>query len=528
VRSAKERPGFAVNTLWTWASVAANILMAVFVTRLLVRRLGAEAYGLWAIVFGLVDYFWFLDLGMRAAVVKYVAEHRALGHERELVKTLNAAFLYYFLVGTVMLGVTWVLAARSPQLVVMSPRFYTTFASMVLVTGCGWAINAVFVSFAASLEAIQRFDLSYRIMIAVSVVRVLVIVVLLESGFGLLEVVIAAVGSQLLQTALLWGPFRRHFPEFHWHFWDIDRATLSKMFRFGVHVVPSTIGALLLVQGPSVVIGYAWEATFAGYYVLPRRLVQSFLELVYRLGSVTTARASELAARRDRDALVNLGIESNRYSLAIFLPVAVFFGIYGDALLTVWLGPGSGYAAISAPLLPVFLLGVLAEASQMCSGATLYGLGRHQVFAWLLLLEGAAAIGCVYVFSAQHNLMGAAIATSALMVLNRGIVTPTLLCRELKYPVMAYVGTILIRPLTIGLVAALATIGLRLTVLPGKGLVEVAIAGACSVGLYLILAGRYLVFPHHQDRIIARVRVWAPALGAPFQWWLGTGRRVGP
>ena len=67
------RPGLAANTLWTWASVAANLAVAIFVSPLIIRRLGDEAYGLWALVFSMAEYYTLVDMGIKSAVVKYVA-----------------------------------------------------------------------------------------------------------------------------------------------------------------------------------------------------------------------------------------------------------------------------------------------------------------------------------------------------------------------------------------------------------------------------------------------------------------------
>jgi O-antigen/teichoic acid export membrane protein len=499
--------------------------MAVFVTRLLIRELGDEAYGLWAIVFGVVEYYTLLDFGMRAAVVKFVAEYTALQRTRDLTITLNAAFLYYVALAAVLFAVTALLGSTAVRFFVVSPEYHEPFTRMVLIAGAGWAFSVLFSWFGACLEAIQRFDLSYRIMIGVNILRVIGMLTLLGLGFGLVPVITVAVLSQVLQGVLFWFPFRRHFPEFRWTFWDVDRSTLTRMLRFGFQVVPSTVGVVLLLHGPALAIGSVMPAEFAGYYALPRRLIQAVLDLVHRLGAVATSRAAELSAREDRAGLVKLGVQANRYSLVTFVPVAVCLGAYGDALLRVWLTPS--YAVMSAPLLPVFLIGaLLADASQFSSSSILFGMGRHQRLSWLWFIEGIVSVALVYSGAAAGSLLAAATASTAVTILSRGVIAPLILCRELDYSVRPYFVAIASRPLLVGTVVGVATVALRLWILPGRNFLEIAAGSALSCGLYFVLAGRYCVFPQHQDRVLALARKRAPALEGVLAFWFGDRRSL--
>jgi O-antigen/teichoic acid export membrane protein len=60
-----------------------------------IHHLGDERYGIWALVFSLVDYYALVDFGFRSAVVKYVAHFRATG-EMNRLETLISTGLAYF------------------------------------------------------------------------------------------------------------------------------------------------------------------------------------------------------------------------------------------------------------------------------------------------------------------------------------------------------------------------------------------------------------------------------------------------
>ena len=66
---------FAVLLLWNSAAFVVSLVSAFVLSPLVVRGLGIEAYGVWALVFSMLEYLNVVDLGIRSATVKYVAHH---------------------------------------------------------------------------------------------------------------------------------------------------------------------------------------------------------------------------------------------------------------------------------------------------------------------------------------------------------------------------------------------------------------------------------------------------------------------
>lgn len=514
------RRGFLVNTLWTWAAVVTSLALALLVTPLVIRRLGPDAYGLWVLAFSFTEYYSIVDLGVRSAVVKYVAQHTTLGETDELHRVLNTAFAYFGLGGVALLVFTLLIAPVVSGMFDVPPELRATSVHVLMATGAGVAATFAFMWLGASLEAIQRFDLSYRIMIGINIARVAAMVALLLLGFGLFAVVAIALAARLLQCVLVYRAFMRQFPGLHWSRQLVSRSTFRKLFGFSVFTLPSTAGAMLLEHGPGVIVGFALPVAYVGYYNLPRRLLQSVLDLVHRMGSVTTARSAELAARNDRAGLVRLAVQSNRYGLVVFMPATIFLWLFGEAVFRVWLTPQ--VAAISAPLLPIFLMGVvLADASQFNSSSMLYGLARHRVFGFLLLAEGLVSSALVYYFARAGSLWHAALAASALMIINRGFLTPYLLCLHLQYSLVRYLAEVSIRPLASGVLAGAVMWGLKAAGLPVSSLLDLALAGLLTTGVFALIAGRACVLAEHRDWIVTLVARRAPALVPATRAWLG-------
>src|SRR5437763_14180648 len=88
------RRQYFVNIFWSWLSAATLILNGMLVAPYLIRKLGTNTYGIWALGLSLIEYFWLIDLGVRPATVKLTAEFRALGKWDSLNGMISTASAY--------------------------------------------------------------------------------------------------------------------------------------------------------------------------------------------------------------------------------------------------------------------------------------------------------------------------------------------------------------------------------------------------------------------------------------------------
>src|SRR5262245_25740387 len=98
------------SVLSNWASVFASIVVTFFLSPFVVRALGAAAYGVWVLVGSTIGYLVLLDLGLRGAVVRFVAAGHARGDHEAAGRALGAALLVRLLMAVFVLAATLVLA----------------------------------------------------------------------------------------------------------------------------------------------------------------------------------------------------------------------------------------------------------------------------------------------------------------------------------------------------------------------------------------------------------------------------------
>jgi O-antigen/teichoic acid export membrane protein len=321
----------------------------------------------------------------------------------------------------------------------------------------------------------------------------------------------AVVLSQVLTYVLTFIALRRCFSGLCFAFRFVNGKTLLQMAHYGVYTLVSTLATLLVNQGPVLLVGRLLSALYVGVYSLPVRLLANLTDAVAQIAMVMVASTADLSARGELRAVSGLAIVVNRYCLALFLPLSIVLWVYGADIFRLWVG---GDAAMeSARLLPVLVLGAtFGVAGQHNSNAALFGLGKHRGFAYGLLIEGLLGASGIALVLPTYGLLGAVAVSTVLLLANRGLWAPWLVCRHTRTPFFWYMREIYLRPIVTAAPVLLGASLLRLSVLPGTSWPELATAAA-SIGLVTYaLAWAVCVRPEHRSGI------WRHARGSLPPW----------
>jgi O-antigen/teichoic acid export membrane protein len=495
---------FVRNVLWNWLGTAISLFIGFVLSPYLILKLGADGYGVWAITFALVEYYWFFDLGFRSATVKFVAHYSALQDANNVRAVISTAIVYSAIAGGLVLGAALVFAPRLERFFQIPANLRGSFQTLVLLVTFNWSLGLVLNVFNASLEAVQCFEYSTKASIVSAIVRAAGWASALYLGYQLIAIGVVAVLSQLAGYAVNYVYFQRVFPGSQF---SIRRASFAKareMARFGIHTFVMTISNQLLNQGAPVLIGHFRAAAFVGFYNLPVRLLQYTTELVGRIGIVTNTNAAELAVREGSQGLRELAIYVNRYCLVIFMPVAILLWTHGPRLLAFWVG--APFAGHSAAVLPILLAGyVVGVVGQFSAGMLLQGLGKHQRYARSLLLEALAVLILLAIAIPRWGIVGAAWVSAALMTLNRGFIASWLVSKTLGLRFARYVLGVYAAPIAVMAPMLALALWLRSTILPGSSWIQIAVAASLVATGYYALAFFVALEPRHRGLLLSWV-----------------------
>lgn len=500
--SSRRGKRFVVNLLWNWMGVGAMLAAGLVLSPYLIAKLGPEAYGVWVLSFALVENYGFLDLGFRSATVKYVAHYWATGEPARVNEVLNTVVAYSATVSTALFLAILVGSRHLDRFFKVSPAYVHSFRTLVLLISLSWCLGFVFHNFTASLEAVQRFDLSNKASVIMTVYRVTGTFILLSMGRGLVEIGILVISAQMLGYSLYFLLFRHIFPQLRLSPRYASKATLKKMGSFGIHTFLVSIANMILTQSPALLIGHFLPAAFVGYFAAPNRLLQYTGEAVNGVGIITNTNAAELHAQGNSQPLPRLAIFTNRYCVTLFMPIAIALWVFGAPIFQLWV---PSIARYSAPLLPILLLGYLiGVVGQFSSWMLLQGMGRHQAYARSMIAEAALCLAALIFVVPAYGIMGAAAVTSVLMILNRGLFTPWLVSREIKFSFPRFVVSTYFWPFVSAIPAFTVAILLKATVLPGRNWLQIG-AAIAMIGVVYFSVALFLCVPQDHRALI---RLW--------------------
>jgi O-antigen/teichoic acid export membrane protein len=336
------------------------------------------------------------------------------------------------------------------------------------------------------VEGYQRFDLTSRVWILTIVLRTVGLVAVLALGYKLKAMAAVAIASLAVGYAYNYYNLREVFPALHFSFSRIKLSMFQRMLGYGVHTSVATVAMQLLNQAGPLLVGHFLPTAFVGYFLLPVRLLRYSVDMVCKVGLVTGSNAAEMAARKECDGVYKMGLYVNRYCYALFAPLALALSLYGTELLRVWINPE--FALNGGPIVTVIAVSTTwGIAAQFNSSSILYGLGKHQRFAYSLLLEAILSSVAIYVAIPRYGIMGAAWVTAVFMVGNRGLVTSWLFARAVEHSFGAYLRGVYLRPTLAAIPTFLVGWWVKVHWLPGKKWIEVL------GGMGLVAATYYLV-----------------------------------
>jgi O-antigen/teichoic acid export membrane protein len=150
----------------------------------------------------------------------------------------------------------------------------------------------------------------------------------------------------------------------------------------------------------------------------------------------------------------------------------------GKSFIEVWVG--SKYVASAYPVMLVLLLPTTLMLAQSASGRTLWGMAKHQTWAWVVLAEGAANLILSVVLVRPYGILGDAIGTAIPLTCSMIFFLPSHLCRLLRIRLRTYLYSAFVFPLALCVPLLAALLLMRRWFIPhrlGPLLIQVGIAG---------------------------------------------------
>jgi O-antigen/teichoic acid export membrane protein len=382
------------------------IILTVIVTPIMVRKLGAECYGVWAMLNSVVSLSGFFAVGFNDALIKHVS-HALSINDRVFASRLIRSNLFVFSCVTLTLVLlAWTLSAFVVESIIRpSPSYlYSSKVAFVVVTAT-FGLSLVSGSYGAVLAGLRRYDLLAGWAILVSLFARLV-----QGGVALIHpdlVCISVWGLvvQVLSLAAMVVLVRRIVPGLSISPRPFSDA-LSRLSGFSVYRVLDAVLALGFLQFDRALVGVMVGVENVMYYSVPSTVAQMLGHGSGAVASPLLPTASCLLAQKEREKLQTLYFRATRILGWFVLSGVAILAVFSDKLLEIWLG--IDFAANAGPALRWLVLAWGMIALTNVAANVIYGMGQAKVNMLYRLIQTTFAIVGILVFVPAYGVQGAA------------------------------------------------------------------------------------------------------------------------
>lgn len=386
------------NSIYGFSTWLLPLAVSFIATPVIVKSLGHEDYGIYALVLGFIAYSFNFNVGR--AITKFIAEYRTNGENEKISEVISATLFINLFVGIFGLVLIFALA-----------KFLAADILKIPLESQGKTVNALYIAgltifflmlnqvFYAILQGLQRFDAYAKIFNLNNILLISGNLALALAGFGLLALLswnLLITSLSAMVSALV---AKRLLPEFSFNL-KFRREALRLVFGYSSGVIAYQILAnILLIFERSWITGKLGAESLT-FYVVPMMLALYIHSFISSLMIVIFPLASEL--NNEKEKLLRLYLKATKIVsfLSVFLGATLI--VNSSLFLTLWMG--ADFAEKSASLLVLHTITFSLLAIEIVAWQTTEGLGfPNYNFYFFMICFIFGISGMIFLISGYGN-----------------------------------------------------------------------------------------------------------------------------
>jgi O-antigen/teichoic acid export membrane protein len=366
---------------------------------LILGALGTELYGVWVVAGALVLAQGLLDLGVGAALVRFVALEAARACGTAVATVIRRAVAFYAVLSALVVVPLFTLAGDVAALLsIVDDDQLPDAAALIRYAAVSFALTNLSLVLVAALQGLDHVDASFRAQTVGWVLYLPALATGLALGGGVAAVGVAWLVVYVAQLPLLWralrGPLKTLPPG------GMSPPTVRDMLAVGVRWQVSSWADFATFQLPRILGGLALTSSALVTLDLALRFAQAIVAPVFAALPLVIPRAAQAWSRGGTAGLRQLLLRWGPPAMILVAMLAAVALPVGAPAIAVWTGRP---ATLVDPLLPALIvLGICAHASTGFFSSVLLARGNLglvvayknlQLLLAVSLLAAAVALG---------------------------------------------------------------------------------------------------------------------------------------
>lgn len=401
---------FIENSIYYTISQLFGFTLPIILTPIIIYKIGAVEFGIYAILMGFAGTFGILDLGISTSFIKYITDYNIKKDYENLKKFISTGFLFYFIFSIAIFLLAVYLSEFFLKLFNIHAELLVTSAYAFKLCMVTFLISNITTIFTCILFSTQNIRKTSIIGIFLHIINFITVIFLLEKGYGLAGLFYAQIGFSLSILLLNYIVSRSSLPGITLSWKYFDWKTLKQMYSFGIYLQVSRIALLLSEKFDEFLLGAYTNLTNVTYFNSASKIVKASrffpLQVIPQMGTASAV----LVAHDNVPRIKELFETIIKFLLLFSLPTLSFLYIYSELIILLWLGPGFESAAT---LLKILVIGQLTYLVFSIPGnSILPGIGAPKYIMHEGLITLALNLTLTFLFIKLYGVSGAAIGTT--------------------------------------------------------------------------------------------------------------------
>jgi O-antigen/teichoic acid export membrane protein len=415
------------NVLANWGAFVFSAMIGFLLSPYVVHHLGNTQYGIWVLLGSLVGYLGFLDLGVRGAVMRFVANLHAGEKHDEAAHMASAGLALFGVLGATAFVIACGLALAARHLFTIPEEMIGATRLVLIMGGLNVAIALVSGVFGGIITARQRFDIISSVQIIVELTRALLVVLALRFGYGLVALAAIQLTISLARGIIDFVLSRRLYPELRIKLRSWSSLHLRQLLGFSAYASILNLSAIVILQMDAVVIGAFLPVAMITFFAIAANLTESGRALAAGISQTVAPHVSALQGSGAVQKAGHVALRSGRLATLVLLPVVLTFILRGSDFIGIWMG--QSYAELSGRVLMVLSIMLGINAGRQVIGSTLLGLNEHKELVPIYVLEAVVNVALSIALLKRYGIVGVAWGTTAPGLFASVFLVPRVLCK---------------------------------------------------------------------------------------------------
>ncbi|MBI1290659.1 oligosaccharide flippase family protein [bacterium] len=393
-----------------------QIAIFVVLTPFIVRKVGAEDFGLWSLIQATIGLLGLMDMGFSTSVVKYVAEARGAEDHRRVGDLTATFFWQYTALGALTLLVTVCVVPFLPQILGIAPEKAWTAQLVFGLIGLRAGLGLPLGLFAGILVGYQKQLLSnvtrvfgtasYAILTwwALSYSPTIETLSWVSLGTGVFANLLSMFFCLTSAPGMSISPLRFRF------------SLLGEVSAFSLWFFLIQVSLLLATRVDTIVINAVLPLTAVAVYTVAIRIAERAQSLCRQLTNTLTPVIAELKGAGEEKNIRAVFVKGSMLAVASSVPMLLSLAWLATDICVVWMGEEFRDSALPCRLLlAATMVSVLHSNTENVLSMT-----GHQRFLALSTLGGQLLnLGLTIALVRPFGLAGVAFATLVAQLLTQ-------------------------------------------------------------------------------------------------------------